>query len=308
MNLFTIHGIRARNKWFRLLGTFAEFPENGIRVIPFDYGYFNLAQFMIPNCRATVLSKFLNFYALNRDPNRRPCAICHSFGTFILMKAIKKYPEVVFDKVILFGSILNPETDLEIFFCHNQVNEILHEIGNSDSAVKWSRWVLGDEAGNSGEIGFKFIPAELRHRIKEVPYTDFEHGSADFCLHMQQAWVPFLIKPKFLYDAAILRPDILNYIYKEQAPSDLVVERAEFYARIDAEGRYYGDYCVEGLNKAHQGVSAFPVSFTVFPQRAKMALGMLNGSGFAGGCLRNWFKNSLLQVGRFFQSGRDAVP
>jgi hypothetical protein len=130
-----------------------------------------------------------------------------------MMPSVKKYPEVVFDKVILFGSILNPETDLEIFFRHNQVNEILHEIGNSDSAVKWSRWVLGDEAGNSGEIGFKFIPAELRHRIKEVPYTDFEHGSADFCLHMQQAWVPFLIKPKFLYDAAILRPDILNYIY-----------------------------------------------------------------------------------------------
>jgi hypothetical protein len=39
-----------------------------------------------------------------------------------------------------------------------------------------------------------------------------------------------------------------------------------------------------------------------------MVLGLVNGSGFAGGSLRNRFKNLLLQVGRFSQSGRDAVP
>src|ERR1700740_1443547 len=48
--------------------------------------------------------------------------------------------------------------------------------------------------------------------------------------------------------------------------------------------------------------------YTPIPQQAKMAHWMLNGSGFAGGCLRSWFKNLLVQVGRFSQSGRDAVP
>ena len=38
-----------------------------------------------------------------------------------------------------------------------------------------------------------------------------------------------------------------------------------------------------------------------------MALGMLNGSGFAGDCLRKRFKNLLVQVGGLSPSGRNAV-
>jgi hypothetical protein len=48
--------------------------------------------------------------------------------------------------------------------------------------------------------------------------------------------------------------------------------------------------------------------FTVFPQGAKNGSRDAELKRILGGFLQNWFKNLLVQAGRFSQCGRDAVP
>lgn len=259
MKVLTIHGIREKNKWFRVIETCEAFAQNNIEIIPFDYGYLRLWDFSIPRMRERVLKNFLNFYVDSVKATERSSVICHSFGTFILLKALKKHFELKFDKVILFGSIWNPQTDLSEFFKRDQIKELLHEVGRQDKVVKWSTLILGSDAGNSGQEGFRYIPDRYRHSIFENKYESFEHNDATFRLHIEKQWMPFLTKERFTYKKDILRDEVFDWIYLFEQSGIVPVEEVFFHARIDSNGNYYGRYIFHGINKSQSSSVTIPI-------------------------------------------------
>jgi len=80
--------------------------------------------FANPFQRKRVLKSFFKFYDEKIGFKERPSVVCHSFGTWILTEAIMTYPSIKFERVIMFGSILSPELDLEVFFGKDQVREL----------------------------------------------------------------------------------------------------------------------------------------------------------------------------------------
>jgi hypothetical protein len=67
-------------------------------------------------------------------------------------------------------------------------------------------------------------------------------------------------------------------------------------------------YQEHGADVRQEKEQQFIKQFTIIPQGVKIALVILNWSGFAGGCWRDGFKKFSVQGGSFSECGFDAVP
>jgi len=186
--IICLHGIRRRDKWYKKLKKYIDTDKYSIEV--FEDKYWPL---FILFFHEKKLKKFQEFYKeiLEKYNNQIPHLVCHSFGTYIFYKSIKKYPEIKFDRVIMVGSILNPEIEWNIFFKNKQIKKIKHEYGKKDGWVKFSKFIDPD-AGNSGEIGFSNIPKKRKVKFIQVSLEEFEHSDYFYDLHIKNSWVPFL--------------------------------------------------------------------------------------------------------------------
>lgn len=251
MKIITIHGIRRKNKWHKKLEELDEIDNDKHEVIPFDYGYFHLGKFLTKRSREKVISKFQQFYSDNIDPDDPPPSIvCHSFGSFIWYSSIDKYPSIKFDRVLLCGTILNPSVNLAKYFKKKQIKQLRHEYGLKDGVVRFSKTVLGENAGDSGKSGFLNIPKKYKKYIEQEELS-FDHSDYFLPLHMKTSWVPFLIGGKtFKFNADILDSRILDRLYKNCVSTNSNSTSAIYSARIDEGGNYHARYIREGINSS----------------------------------------------------------
>src|SRR5687767_6913401 len=103
MKVITIHGIRRQQKWYETLRDLDAWKRTGVEVVNFEYGYFTLESFLLPWRRERAISEFLEFYSKQIQDGEIPSVVAHSFGTYILFKALSTYKVIKFDRIILVG-------------------------------------------------------------------------------------------------------------------------------------------------------------------------------------------------------------
>ena len=179
--VLSIHGIRTAAAWQK------DFDEllasKGFdRFKAIDYGNYRLLRFLQTSQNEQMVEEFSNRYSQLMaqhnervsldDYKRRPSIIAHSFGTYIVGRAMLKYPDIRFDKIILCGSILPDDFDWGTLLARDQVDCVRNEYGSMDI---WARLVRRfiSMTGNSGYKGFDFPSTSIVQQEFEFYHSDF---------------------------------------------------------------------------------------------------------------------------------------
>jgi hypothetical protein len=192
-----VHGIRTHAQWQRILAE--TLSKHGIYCKSFNFGRYGLHRFLWKRANERLVDEFYEFYSdtVSRepgidlsDPAKRPSAIAHSLGSYIVGRAMLKYPDIVFDKVIFCGCILPRSFDLSALFRRGQAGRVRNEYGSKD---RWAGLTGKFVAytGDSGKFGFDIQSRLLdEERFDHYTHSDFFRGD-----HIQKYWLPFLLRP-----------------------------------------------------------------------------------------------------------------
>jgi hypothetical protein len=187
--LITLHGINTRGTWQKLLIPFMTKLEDRWILYPLDYDYFGPLALLAPKSRQKKIDWFRAEYTnicLNEDV-KYPSIIAHSFGTYIVGEALKKYPQIYFDKVILCGSILPQKYDWNSLVVEKRVNSVKNDYGSLDIWPSVARHIIS-HAGSSGKEGF----VQTNEHIDNCKFEKYKHSNYFHPLHFKSHWIPFL--------------------------------------------------------------------------------------------------------------------
>lgn len=184
--VISIHGIRTRGAWQKEVNS--DLQKSGFRHELLDYGHFWAFQLLIPGMRAKKVEWFRREYEKSvAGLKSRPSIIAHSFGTYIVAGALLKYREILFDRLILCGSIVRRDYPWSRLLENGQGNAVLNEYGSRDIWAKLAQWAVAD-AGASGAEGFEISDPALYQRRR----PQFRHSDFFFPLNYEKNWIPFL--------------------------------------------------------------------------------------------------------------------
>lgn len=117
----------------------------------------------------------------------RPDVIAHSFGTWVLYKALLEDTSICIGHLILCGSVIPPDLDWQQF--GDRVGPVLNHYSTKDLVVPFAPHVIVD-SGPSGRIGFNASPLVSQRRE-----TSFSHSSYFDEYNYENVWSPFLAAP-----------------------------------------------------------------------------------------------------------------
>mgnify|MGYP003150223456 FL=1 len=156
---YTIHGIRTRGQWQQDLKSVVSESIDNVEFGTYKYNYFSLVTFFIPIFRLPVVSKFSKDLkgVLDNNQDKRVILFSHSFGTYILIKALEKlikkseYRNIC--TIVLSGSVL-PKG-----YCFKDIQKktaakIVNDCGDRDYILSLSEAFV-PFAGMAGKVGFK---------------------------------------------------------------------------------------------------------------------------------------------------------
>ena len=182
----SLHGIRTRGAWQKTVNS--DLQKNGFRHELLDYGFFRAVQLAMPWQRTRHVEWFRKEYErLVTDQGTIPSIIAHSFGTYIVAKALEKYDELRFDRIILCGSIVRRDYDWDSLLTSGRVKALLNEYGRRDVWASLASWLIAD-AGASGARGFQTHCVGVYQR----PRPHFRHSDYFYPLNYRENWLPFL--------------------------------------------------------------------------------------------------------------------
>jgi pimeloyl-ACP methyl ester carboxylesterase len=194
----SLHGFKSHGKWQT---KFADFMSTHKLVASsFNYGY-KFWSALIPGFKKRLITDFYEQYCLminnkayrldKKNPQKRPSIVAHSLGSYIVCNSLLTYPDIVFDKIILCGSIVSNDFNWDLIFKRNQVHFVRNEYSKKDTVVNW-RWLLSwSNSGNTGKKGFQYSS----NFFEEQEFEYFNHSNYFDGNHMSVFWVPFLLKP-----------------------------------------------------------------------------------------------------------------
>jgi len=190
--VLSLHGIRTRGKWQKDVSHLLS--SEGLAYAPLDYGFFGAIQLLIPTLRSRRVEWFRNEYTrvMGASASVPPHVIAHSFGTYIVAKALSKYPEICVDRVIFCGSIVPEEFPWAAIVKRDQLSSLLNLCGGRDIWVKICQWVVLD-AGASGVTGFS---ESLPGKVENCVNPEFGHSDYFYDLQFAQSWLPYLLRGK----------------------------------------------------------------------------------------------------------------
>ena len=189
--VITLHGIRTFAPWQKDLAD--ELGKAGFNTKSLQYGYFSSLRLIRPSQRRKSIEWFRDQYTqISREyPDVVPSIIAHSFGTYLVARALEMFDGIKFDQVILCGSIVPQDYDWNQLFENGQVNRVLNECAKKDIVVKAAPFFVQD-AGPSGAHGFdqNSDGALCQRSISKFGHSDYLH-----VLNFTNNWFPFLKEP-----------------------------------------------------------------------------------------------------------------
>jgi len=184
-HVLSLHGIRTRGKWQKEITD--AFGRASIWHSPLDYDYFLFIKLVIPFTRRNKI-KWLQEEYTKYVKGSRPSLIAHSYGTYIVARALERYPEIELDRVIFCGSIVERVYDWSHIINRGQVNRVLNDYGRQDIWARLVGWVVKD-AGDSGRTGFE---DKAGGKVLERYHPKWGHSDYFYSLNYEKNWIPFL--------------------------------------------------------------------------------------------------------------------
>lgn len=186
--VLTVHGIRTTGDWQRELTDVL--TQHGFRHVPLGFGFFKAVSLLMPWSRARKIEWFRRVYSEKFATSERlPSVIAHSFGSYIVTKAMLKYDDIRFDRMILCGSIVSRKYPwTRILIRRGQVSQVLNEAGGRDFWAAVVEWVVSD-AGSSGVVGFDDL---ANGGVLQLIHERHEHSDYFYRQNFERRWVPFL--------------------------------------------------------------------------------------------------------------------
>lgn len=188
MVVITLHGIKTRGAWQKDLVPILH--DAGYKSVPLDYDYFLALKMIMPGQRRKKVDWFRDEYERVCDRERvdRPSIIAHSFGTYLVARAMQKYRPVKFDRVILCGSIVQREYPWSSIVRNEQAVAVMNDFGRMDFWAGIVAWAVSD-AGQSGRHGFNDLSDG---KVEQVDNPEFRHGDYFSIGNYKESWIPFL--------------------------------------------------------------------------------------------------------------------
>lgn len=196
--VFTLHGIRTYGKWQE---RFAEICSNdqslsGIESINYKHTSIPTLKFIFPESRKKIVEAFLQHFENHLRNNRSQRIICiaHSFGSYILMNALKKIKDQYLlqeiDLIILCGSVLDRNYDFD-YLSFNKTFTLINECAVNDYALAINEAFV-PEVGLAGVTGFDGFSGQR----KLNRYHPGGHSSFFKDEFMKKNWLPLLTDTK----------------------------------------------------------------------------------------------------------------
>ena len=185
--VLTLHGIKTRGTWQKDIS--APLGEADFIVVPLDYGHFWALQLLLPWSRRKKIAWFFDQYcAARRTGEPPPDLIAHSFGTYIAAEAMRKFPEVCFESIVLCGAIVERHYPWDLLQQRRQCVRLWNEVGGRDWIVKLAEWTIRDAGASGTGAGFDSTTSGLTQN----PNIHFHHSDALYPARVERLWIPFL--------------------------------------------------------------------------------------------------------------------
>jgi len=191
--LLSIHGVETDGHWQDQIDR----SFQGIAGLAYDkykYGKFRFWEAAFASARDAEIVAFAKKWdEVYRETGVVPSVVAHSFGTYIICRAMIQFPVLRFDRIILCGSILDRGFDWPQMIAGGRVQAVLNETAGDDVVVALFRNAILRSiitgSGPSGLDGFERNAPMLEQRH----YPKLKHSGA-FVLrsHCDVFWRPFI--------------------------------------------------------------------------------------------------------------------
>jgi pimeloyl-ACP methyl ester carboxylesterase len=207
--VMSVHGIQTFAPWQKTAADVLS--HNGFAISTFHYGFLGFVQFLLPTTRRRLVESFRRWYVERTHRLRRgerPSVIAHSLGAYLVGRAMMKYPDVRFDKVLFFGSILPRDFEWQVLIERNQFWMARNDYGMKDGWATLAS-LAGRDMGASGSKGFLFTSPVLEQKA----FSEFTHGDYYKEINIEKQWIPFLRQPSLEFDILYGRdvPDLASF-------------------------------------------------------------------------------------------------
>lgn len=152
----TVHGIESRGEWQTDFQKIIEQHTTSINFEKYSYGIYPLLSFATPFARNIEVYRFKSALNYILENNERVMIFCHSFGTYVTVKALEGISKDKLKKIkflVMAGSVLKSSYDFQ-WLLENSECKIINECGSRDLPLLTSKlFVLN--TGMAGRVGFK---------------------------------------------------------------------------------------------------------------------------------------------------------
>lgn len=191
--LMSIHGYLSKGQWQTTLDNALKDTE--IIHKPYNYGMKIFK--ILPLHISKDIVKFRDWYFTTTkqmhlkidEPFHRPSIIAHSLGSWILAKALLKYPELKFDKIFLHGSIVPSDFDWFKLILRGQVNSIICETSENDNIVGLG-FIFTKKLNPCAKYGI----VQKSSFIKEENISEYGHSTFQYEEHFKEYAIKRLYK------------------------------------------------------------------------------------------------------------------
>lgn len=192
--ILTVHGINTFGDWQEKLAKYHDQSVGeDLSNLPFKHPGIDPLTFIIPSKRNKIIKDFVQDLIFWLERNKAKDIVCfsHSFGTYILVKALEQIPEDLIkpiSMVVLSGSVLKENYDFRKLLDSSNIT-IVNEVSKDDIPLLFSKSVvLG--TGMAGRIGFnRFAGERLIQRFFNGGHSWYFNDENTF---IEDYWIPIL--------------------------------------------------------------------------------------------------------------------
>lgn len=195
--VISIHGFNTRAAWQKQqFQTCLDEAGVGFQHRAFDFSFVGVLGLLFPPSRRRKVEWFLEEYQrlVYRENlhDSLPSIVAHSYGTYIVARAMEKYPDIRFRRIIFCGSIVNRDYDWGARVQGGQVERVLNDYGRMDFWARVAEWVISD-GGSAGTKGFS---GTKEGTVVQREHRYWRHSDYFYDLNYRNNWIPFLARQR----------------------------------------------------------------------------------------------------------------